>query len=83
MLIDVKDYYEEDIEQMSSIEPYEVYGKSYKGTRNGYFKGKDKVLNNGAKGGLVKSYRKYPLWSDKMKKVIDKVDEVIAREIKK
>ena len=82
MLVETDMCFDEDIEQMSDIEPYEVYGKSYKGTRNGYFRGKGKVLSNGAKGGLVKSYKEIPLWTPKQQKIMDKVDKIIERKIK-
>ena len=84
MLVDNKDYFEEDIETLSEVPDvynYDNYGRSYKGYRNGYFKGKGKVLSNGAKGGLVKSYKEIPLWTPKQQKIMDKVDEIIERKI--
>lgn len=90
MLVDNKDYFEEDIETLSEVPDVYNYGRSYKGYRNGYFsqelrqrcKGKGKVLSNGAKGGLVKSYKEIPLWTPKQQKIMDKVDKIIERKIK-
>jgi hypothetical protein len=75
MLVETNTYFEEDIESLPVIDLPKSscsYGRNLRGRP-------PKIISNSAKGGLVKSYRKYPLWSKRQQKIIDKVDEVLKR----
>ena len=74
MLVDNKDFFEEDIESLSVIDLH----KSYRYGRN--LRGRPpKAICGSAKGGLCASYKKYPLWTKEQQKMIDKVDKVLEK----